>query len=33
MNFNAGLLSSGIYFYRLVVDGAAVDTKKMILVK
>ncbi|HEU4366156.1 MAG TPA: family 43 glycosylhydrolase [Candidatus Krumholzibacteria bacterium] len=26
-------VSSGVYFYRLVVDGAAVDTRKMVLLK
>jgi hypothetical protein len=30
---HANPLSSGIYFYRLVVDGRSVDTKKMILLK
>ncbi len=31
--FNAGSLSSGIYFYSLIIDGKKVDTKKMILVR
>ena len=31
--YSADKLSSGIYFYKLVVDGEAVDTKKMILLK
>jgi photosystem II stability/assembly factor-like uncharacterized protein len=31
--FNASNLATGIYFYSLVVDGAQIDTKKMILVK
>ncbi|MFA7362066.1 MAG: YCF48-related protein [Candidatus Kapaibacterium sp.] len=31
--FNGMNLSSGVYFYRLVVDAKAIDTKKMILVK
>ena len=31
--YSADKLSSGIYFYKLVVDGKAVDTKKMILLK
>ena len=33
VNYSADKLSSGIYFYKLVVDGKAVDTKKMILMK
>jgi photosystem II stability/assembly factor-like uncharacterized protein len=32
-DFNASGLASGVYFYSLFVDGAKVDTKKMILVK
>jgi hypothetical protein len=32
-NFNAGNLSSGVYFYSLIVDGIKIDTKKMMLVK
>jgi photosystem II stability/assembly factor-like uncharacterized protein len=31
--FDAGILSSGIYFYTLFADGKRVDTKKMILIK
>ena len=31
--WNAESFSSGIYFYKLVVDGKLVDTKKMILMK
>ncbi len=31
--FDAAGLSSGIYFYALTVDGAVIDTKKMMLVK
>jgi len=33
VNYSADKLSSGVYFYKLVVDGKAVDTKKMILLK
>lgn len=33
VNFNAENLSSGIYFYKLTVNGKIIDTKKMILVK
>lgn len=33
VNFNAGNLSSGIYFYSLHSDGKIMDTKKMILLK
>ena len=33
VSWNAGKYSSGIYFYTLEVNGAAVDTKKMMLVK
>lgn len=37
VSFNAGALSSGVYFYRLQASGAAnqnfVQTKKMMLVK
>lgn len=32
-DFDASILSSGIYFYSLVVDGQKIDTKKMMLVK
>lgn len=31
--FDASALSSGVYFYSLFIDGAKVDTKKMMLVK
>ncbi len=31
--FNGNKLSSGIYFYSLIIDGKAVDTKRMIMVK
>jgi hypothetical protein len=31
--WNADNFASGVYFYKLVVDGIAVDTKKMILLK
>jgi len=31
--WNAANVTSGIYFYRLSVDGNAVDTKRMILLK
>lgn len=31
--FNGANLSSGVYFYRLLVNGQHIDTKKMILVK
>jgi photosystem II stability/assembly factor-like uncharacterized protein len=33
MNFNGSNLSSGVYFYSLVVNGKVINTKKMILVK
>ncbi len=33
VEFNAGRLPSGIYFYRLSVDAKFVDTKKMLLMK
>lgn len=33
INFSAENLSSGIYFYKLTVNGKLIDTKKMILVK
>jgi photosystem II stability/assembly factor-like uncharacterized protein len=33
VNFNSAGLSSGVYFYSLVVDGANIATKKMVLVK
>lgn len=32
-NFDAGKLSSGVYFYQLVLDGKIAQTKKMMLVK
>jgi hypothetical protein len=32
-NSHGEALSSGIYFYRLVVDGQTISTKKMILLK
>lgn len=31
--FNGASYASGVYFYRLIVDGKMVDTKKMVLVK
>ncbi len=31
--FSGSSYSSGVYFYRLVVDGKVIDTKKMVLVK
>ncbi len=33
VDFNASNLATGIYFYSLIVDGAKLDSKKMILVK
>ncbi len=33
VNINAGSLSAGIYNYSLIVDGAVIDTKKMVLAK
>jgi len=33
IRFDAGSLSSGIYFYSLIVDGIVVDTKKAILTR
>jgi hypothetical protein len=33
INFNANSFSSGVYFYRLAVNGNIIDTRKMILVK
>lgn len=32
-NFNGSMLSSGVYFYSLIVDGEMVATKKMVLMK
>ena len=32
-DFEANNFSSGIYFYRLIIDGNIIDTKKMILIK
>ena len=31
--FNGSMLSSGVYFYSLIVDNNLVDTKKMVLIK
>lgn len=31
--YNAGNISSGIYYYRLMADGLTVDTKKLVLIK
>lgn len=33
MNFNGSGLSSGIYFYSLIVNGSSISTKKMMLIK
>lgn len=33
MNFNGNSLSTGVYFYSLVVDGVSVSTKKFVLIK
>ena len=33
MNFNGSNLSTGVYFYSLVVDGVNVATKKLVLIK
>jgi hypothetical protein len=33
VNFNANFLPSGIYFYSLAADGAAIQSRKMILLK
>jgi hypothetical protein len=33
VNFDSSILSSGVYFYSLIVDNNIVDTKKMILIK
>lgn len=33
VNFDAGNLSSGIYFYSLYLNGKIIDTKKLILLK
>jgi subtilisin-like proprotein convertase family protein len=32
-NFNSGVLSSGVYFYTLYLNGSRFDTKKMVLIK
>lgn len=31
--YNAGNISSGIYYYRLIADGLTIDTKKLVLIK
>jgi hypothetical protein len=33
VDWNAEAISSGTYFYRLIVNGDIIDTKKMILIK
>ncbi len=33
LNFNGSQLSSGVYFYSLVVDGVTVSSKRMVLIK
>ncbi|MBK8982473.1 MAG: T9SS type A sorting domain-containing protein [Ignavibacteria bacterium] len=33
VTFDGSALSSGMYFYKLFVNGAAVDTKRMLLMK
>jgi hypothetical protein len=33
VDFDAGNLSSGIYFYTLYINGRVLDTKKMMLIK
>jgi hypothetical protein len=33
ISFNAGGLTSGVYFYTLQADGATIQTKKMLLLK
>ena len=33
VDFSGNGLSSGVYFYRMIVDSQTIDTKKMILVK
>jgi len=33
VNFNGSNLSSGMYFYRLLIDNNLIDTKKMVLLK
>ncbi len=33
IKFDAGNLSSGVYFYSLFADGKRIDTKKMVLIK
>ncbi|MEO7356728.1 MAG: T9SS type A sorting domain-containing protein [Ignavibacteria bacterium] len=32
-NYDASFLSSGVYFYKLAVDGNVIDTKRMVLLK
>jgi len=33
VDWNAGSLPSGIYFYSLIIDGNTIDTKKMVMIK
>jgi len=33
VSFNAGNLSSGVYFYSLFADGIIIDTKRMLMIK
>lgn len=33
VRFDSGILSSGIYFYQMIVDGKTIDVKKMVLVR